>query len=398
MTNAADTKKKVAPAGFVRTKEVRFAAGDFQTVMITPFSTDGWHPIGLEMLCFGDEINEGGELLAFILEAAGDKAETIDYDALLKCKVMEGVVKTVYTPGIMASESELVLVSGENCFPLTYDVETSSFLVGNLKGKLTERTYKRADDTEGRAVAVLFSPDNPDLKVKYEIPFIFKKMELLSELIADGVEICKELFEYILSDPNPDSESAGVAGIANLLLPTLGSSGERKKLFELGLGEWKVKAWNLLEPSAESNFPANYEIFLEGMAGEKVEGSYYTNKALTATLNQMGNAIKKMKRQLKLIITDIRPFGQSYAVSASLQLIPETDLVKMRSAAVEAPRLPEARRPENAAEFMRTLQPIDVDVVPVEVKAVEAQPVEAQPKTEGETEGGENPDYDPIPF
>lgn len=383
MTNATG-KGKVAPSGFVPTRKIRFLKEDFQTVLMTPFDNDGWFPVGLEMLCLGD-VDEGGELLAFLVEAAGEKTDTIDYDALLKCKVNSGVVESVYTPGIMGTDGALCLVSGENHFLLTYDAENQAFLVGNLKGKIAERTYDRADDTKGVAMMIVLTPTNQDLRVQYEIPFILKKQAAVREILGDGVEPSKELFEFLLS-------KEGVEGIANLLLQTLGSGGDRKKLHELGLGEWKVKGWNLLESAEGSEFPPNYELFLEGFDGTKIDGSYYTNKSLTKALKQMGEVVKRLGRQLKLIITDIRPFGQHYAVSATLQLIPEANPTMMKSAAVAAPQLAAARRPENAAEFMRTLQPIDVEVVPVAAIEGEATTGEAT------ATATDNPDYDPIPF
>ncbi len=357
-----------AKAQFVPTRTVRFQKTNFQTVLSMEFPSDGWHLIPLDYLIQGEgdsQVDEGAELVSFVVEAAGESE--IDYDALLKCRVIDGVVDAIYTPGVMGADGHLYLVSGDNRFLIKYDAESQRFLVGNLKGKLTERTYKRADNSEGKAVSIQFVPDNKDLKVVYDVPFVLKKWEDIAHKLPEGAIVSQELFEWVLQEQ-------GAELLSDILLQTLGGSGggSIQKLPSLGQGEWKLVDWVKRESQKPKDgkdiLPPNYQLFLTKMNGEPLPDTYFSNKAVSDQLNAMTKVFRDylaQGRELKLKITDIYKVGQYDAAKATIQLLaPTAAAVGMKSAAVADPMLPQARV-KDAAEFMRTLNPIDTEAVEV---------------------------------
>lgn len=356
-------------AQFVPTRTIRFQKTNFQTVLSMEFPSDGWHLIPLDYLIQGEgdsQVDEGAELVSFVVEAAGEGSE-IDYDGLLKCRVIDGVVDAIYTPGVMGADGHLYLVSGDNRFLIEYDAESQRFLVGNLKGKLTERIYKRADDSEGKAVSIQFTPDNKDLKVIYDVPFVLKKWEDIAHKLPEGAIVSQELFEWVLQEQ-------GAELLANILLQTLGGSGggSIQKLPSLGMGEWKLIDWVKRESQkpkdGEKPLPPNYQLFLTEMNGKPLPDTYFSNKAVSDQLNAMTKVFRDylgQGRELKLKITDIYKVGQYDAAKATIQLLaPTAAAIGMKSAAVADPMLPQARV-KDAAEFMRSLNPIDTEAVEV---------------------------------
>lgn len=412
---------KFRTSSFVATRNISFPRDGFHTVGCHAFPTDGWHSVGDDLLC-NNYVDDGADLVAFLVEAAGDATETIDYKGLLKCHVVDGVVKSIYTPGIMGDSGKLMLVSGDNRFQIFYNADDETLLLGNLKGKTVENKYKKADGTEGKSVAVVFTPVDVNLKVTYEIPFIMRKWDELKDLLEEGTEISKELFDWLLAENSVES-------VSTLLMQTLGNGEDRKKLYELGCGRWKVLSWEKTKVAADSKYPPNYLLTLATFEGQKIEGAYYTTTSITKALNSMGAYFESQKakgREFQLLITEIRPYNDSFAVTGAIQLVPEVvpEPQQMRSAAVEARQLPQgnATRVQNAAEFMRTLNPIDVPLAPVAPLAEVAQEevnkaaaltaddsgavtIEANAVTSDTTATSENgekkeddPDYDPIPF
>jgi len=356
-------------AQFVPTQTIRFSKTNFQTVLSMEFPSDGWHLIPLDYLIQGEgdsQVDEGAELVSFVVEAAGESE--IDYDALLKCRVIDGVVDAIYTPGVMGADGHLYLVSGDNRFLIEYDADLQRFLVGNLKGRLTEREYKRADESTGKAVSIQFTPNNPDLKVIYDIPFVLKKWEDIAHKLPEGAIISQELFEWVLAEQSSEL-------LANILLQTLGGGGggSIQKLPSLGQGEWKLVDWVKRESQkpkdGEKPLPANYQLFLTKMNGEPLPDTYFSNKAVSDQLNAMTKVFRDylaQGRELKLKITDIYKVGQYDAAKATIQLLaPTAAAVGMKSAAVADPMLPAS-------------QSATVNNV-VDVKAVAT-------------------DYDPVPF
>jgi hypothetical protein len=382
-------------AQFVPTRTIRFQKGNFQTVLSMEFPSDGWHLIPLDYLIQGEgdsRVNEGGELVSFVVEAAGDVEidgeSDIDYDALLKCRVIDGVVDAIYTPGVMGADGQLYLVTGDNRFRIEYDTDSQRFLVGNLKGRLTEREYKRVDESTGKAVSILFTPNNSDLKVVYDIPFVLKKWEDIFHKLPEGAIVSLELFEWILQEQ-------GAELLANILLQTLGGSGSIQKLPSLGEGEWKLVDWVKRESQkpkdGEKPLPPNYQLFLTKMNGEPLPDTYFSNKAVSDQLNAMTKVFRSyiaQGRELKLKITEIYKVGQYDAAKAAIQLLaPTAAAVGMKSAAVADPQLlPQKVLPaQTAAEFIQPMNPIDTEAV--EIKAT--------PIAEVDEKGEE---YDPIPF
>lgn len=332
-------------AQFVPTRTIRFQKTNFQTVLSMEFPSDGWHLIPLDFLIQGEgdsQVDEGAELVSFVVEAAGESE--IDYDALLKCRVIDGVVDAIYTPGVMGADGQLYLVSGDNRFRIEYDKDSQRFLVGNLKGRLTEREYKRADESTGKAVSIQFIPNNPDLKVIYDIPFVLKKWEDIADKLPESASVSQELIEWVLNETE-----AGLDLLADILLQTLGGSGggNIQKLPSLGMGEWKLIDWVKRESQkpkeGEKPLPPNYQLFLTKMNGEPLPDTYFSNKAVSDQLNAMTKVFRDylaQGRELKLKITDIYKVGQYDAAKATIQLLALTAAVGMKSAAVADPMLP----------------------------------------------------------
>lgn len=373
--------------GFVPTKKVSFPRDGFQTIRTTAFANDGYHAIPLEMLC-NDYVDEGGELAAFLFEASG--GANIDYESILKCHVEGGVVKNVYVPGIMGGDDKLFLVSGDNQFEMTLDSENQQLILGSLRGKLQEKEYKKADGTDGKSVSVLFTPQDKNLKVIYEIPFIIRKWDELKELLEGGAEISKELFDWLLS------QNDGIKAISSFLMQTLGSGGDRKKLYELGLGRWRVRGWKKIQAPADSKYPPNYLLKLEDFEGVELPGEFYTNKSITQALDSMGaffSAQKANGRDIQLLITDIRPFGEHFAVTGGIQVAPQiVNQDMMKSAAVGQDQLPQSKVPP-----AQTV--IDVSSQSVTAVTIDVPTATTTATTTAATVVDDNDhDYDPIPF
>lgn len=378
---------------FVPTKTIKFTKNSFQTVVSMAFPTDGWHLIPLDALVQGEgenQVDEGGELVAFIVEAAGNAIKPIDYEALLKCKVSKGVVESIYTPGIMGADDSLYLVSGENRFPVYVDKESQKFRVGNLTGSLAEREYERADGTTGKSISVFFYCNNPDLKVNYSIPLVFKKWEDIADLLPDSESISKELLLWILQEH-------GVSVLSQILLQTLSSSGtgggHTKKLPELGIGCWRLIDWQKLDPAAkkgtgtEKPLPSNYRLTLQSFEGRNM-GSFYSNKGITEQLNTMSPCFRELLsegRELQLRISDIYKVGQYDAATAAIQLRPPT-AANMKSANVTGTRQLSGSQP-----FDVTSTALDPDIYDVD-QPVRAVPIDTDPGSNYDSE------YDPIPF
>lgn len=386
-------------AQFIPTQTIRFQKNNFQTVLSMAYDRDGFHTISLEDLVKGEgksQIDEGSHIAGFVVEAAGET--DVDYEAVLKCKVVDGMVESIYTPGIMGAEDKLYLVSGENRFPITYDAENDRFVVGKLTGKLTEREYDRADGSKGRAVSVLFAPNDKNLKVIYDIPVIFQKWEKIAHKLPEGAEVSKELVDWILGEEwveIPDDKGIGVKLLSSIILPTLGSGGgDIQKLPELGEGKWKLIDWVKMPQQApkkdgEKPLPASYKLFLSDFNGVPLPNAYYSNKAIQEQLDTMTPTFRgylEEGRELQLKTGVPYKVGQYNAIKAVIQLLPpNAGAVGMKSAAVEAFKLPQSTV-KDAAEFMRGMNPIDAEAV-----EVHATPSDTESTTETEA-------YDPIPF
>lgn len=371
---------------FIPTQTIRFQKNNFQTVLSMAYDRDGFHTISLEDLVKGEgknQIDEGSHIAGFVVEAAGD-AE-VDYESILKCKVIDGMVESIYTPGIMGAEEKLYLVSGDNRFPITYDAEIDRFVVGRLTGKLTEREYDRADGTKGRAVSVLFAPNDKNLKVIYDIPVIFQKWEKIASKLPEGAEISKELVDWILGEEwveIPEDKGVGVKLLASIVLPTLGSgSSDVQKLPLLGEGVFKLVDWVKMPQQApkkegEKPLPASYQLFLTDFSGTPLPNAFYSNKAIQEQLDAMSPTFRgylEEGRELQLKTGSPFKVGQYDAIKAVIQLLPpNAGAIGMKSAAVADLQLPQSKS-------------ATVDAVEVKATAVdeEVAVVEA---------------YDPIPF
>lgn len=389
-------------AKFIPTQEIRFQRNNFQTVLSSYFDRDGYHEISLEDLVKGEgesQIDEGANLAGFIVEAAG--GEEIDFSAVLKCKVTDGMVEAVYTPGIMGAKEKLFLVAGENRFPLHYDAENDRFVVGNMTGKLTERQYDRADGTKGRAVSVMFAPNDKNLKVVYDIPVIFKKWENIADKLPEGAEISKELVDWILGEEwveIPEDKGIGVKLLSSIILQTLGgAAGDVKKLPELGEGVFKLLDWVKMPQQQPKNkedkpFPPSYQLFLADMNGNPLPNAYYSNKGIQEQLEAMSHTFSGyLKEGRELQLKTGKPFkvGQYDAIKGLIQLLPPTaGAVGMKSAAVELNKLPQSKQSLKPADGAA----VDVTATAVDVTATAVDPVE-QAKQAEKAEA-----YDPIPF
>lgn len=375
-------------AKFIATEEVRFQRNNFQTVLSSYFERDGYHEISLEDLVKGEgdsQIDEGAKIAGFIVEAAG--GEEIDFTAVLKCRVVDGVVEAIYTPGIMGAEDKLLLVAGENRFPLKYDATNDRFVVGNMTGRLTERQYDRADGTKGRAVSVMFVPNDKNLKVVYDIPIIFQKWENIAAKLPEGAEISKELVDWILGEEwveVPEDKGIGVKLLSSIVLQTLGGSGDVEKLPQLGEGIFKLTDWIKMPAKPpkkdEKPLPASYQLFLSDMNGNPLPNAYYSNQGIREQLDAMSPTFRAyLKEGRELQLKTGKPFkvGQYDAIKAIIQLLPLTaGAVGMKSAAVELNKLPQSKQ---------SLTP--ADGLAVDVTATATTTVENNEEA-----------YDPIPF
>jgi hypothetical protein len=380
-------------AQFIPTQTIRFQKNNFQTVLSMAYDRDGFHTISLEDLVKGEgksQIDEGSHIAGLVVEAAGETE--VDYEAVLKCKVIDGMVDAIYTPGIMGAEDKLFLVSGDNRFPITYDSENDRFVVGQLTGKLTEREYDRADGSKGRAVSVLFAPNDKNLKVIYDIPVIFQKWEKIADKLPEGAEVSKELVDWILGEEwveIPEDKGIGVKLLSSIVLPTLGSGGilTHQKLPELGEGAWKLADWVKMPQQApkkdgEKPLPASYQLFLSDFNGVPLPNAYYSNKAIQEQLDTMTPTFRgylEEGRELQLKTSSPYKIGQYNAIKAVIQLLPPSaGAVGMKSAAVELKKLPQSKQ---------SLQPADGSAVDVTATTVVNENVEAKA-----------PNYDPLPF
>lgn len=361
---------KINATGFIPTRTIAFSGSLFPSCTLHRYPSDGWHSVGVEKLCIGD-INEGADLLCFLTEAAGQKG-TVDYDSLLRVKVEDNMVQSVYAPGIMGGEKSLWLVSGDNKFELIVDVENSIFTVGELTGRLKEKTYKRFDESEGVSVAIAFTPNDPRNKVIYEVSLIHKRREDLARLFgSESIVISKELIEHLLkTEEEALDDKAGVQAVSNTLLQVLGASNDRKKLHTLGANTyWEVIDFEKIVQTADAKYPPNYALTLKGEDGKRLEGSYYTNKALTDQLNKLGSVLKG--KRLALLIGAINPYNDSFTVKACLQLLEEPirDPATLRSAAAPVVGLPQSKpkalagTPESAIDVESVNAP-DYDSLP----------------------------------
>lgn len=389
-----------AKAQFIPTKTVKLGRENFQTVVSMCFESDGWHLIGLEDLVKGEgegQIDEGAEISGLIVEAAGD--QEIDWTGILKCRVIDGVVTAIYTPGIMGTEDKLMFVGGDNRFPIHYDDKSDVFILGNMTGRLSEREYLRADGSQGRAVSIMFAPMNKDLKVIYDVPLVFQQFEKIADKLPEGGEISRELVDWILGeewieDPESKDKGLGVKLLSSILLPTLGGgAGDTLKLPTLGKGVFKLVNWVKMpqQPAKkdEKQLPASYQLFLTDMNNNPLPNAYYSNQGIGRQLNAMSSTFRQnLEKGGELQLRTGEPFkvGQNDAIQAVIQLLPPTTgAVGMKSAAVQSPQLPQGQTKE-AAEFMRSASPVDAEAV-----EIVATPIKGETK---ETDV----DYDPVPF
>jgi hypothetical protein len=324
--------------GFIPTKTIVFAGSMFPSCTIRQYPADGWHPVHADALCLGD-INEGADLYSFLLEAAGDDGK-VDETSLLRVKVQGDMVTAVYAPGIMGGDKSLWLVSGDNKYELEFNVVAKTFKVGNITGRLIEKIYQTSDESTSVFVSIAFTPNNPAVKVIYEVPLIKKRREVIAEILGDdNITVSKELIEHLLETVGATpQEKAGVQAVSDLLLQVLGSTNNRKKLHILGENSfWYVRDYAKIKQPENAKFPPNWELWLQDANGVDMEGSYTTNKDLTNCFNKLGDVFKG--RRLILLVGDIRPYNSHFTVKASIQMIdehrrPET----LRSAAVPPQR------------------------------------------------------------
>lgn len=383
-----------AKAQFIPTKTVKLTREDFQTVVSMYFESDGWHLIGLEDLVKGEgdaQIDEGAEILGLITEAAGDAAGDIDWTGILKCRVIDGVVTAIYTPGIMGAEDRLLFVSGDNRFPIHYEASTDVFLLGNMTGRLSEREYLRADGSKGRAVSIMFAPNNKDLKVIYDVPLVFQQFEKIADKLPEGAEISRELVDWMLGEEwveLPEEKGSGVKLLSSILLPTLsGGMGDVLKLPTLGKGVFKLVDWIKMpqQPAKkdEKQLPASYKLFLTDMNDNPLPNAYYSNQGIRRQLEAMSSTFRQdLEKGRELQLRTGEPFkvGQNDAIQAVIQLLPpNAGAIGMKSAAVQSPQLPQGQT-KDAAEFMRSAEAVEVTATPI-----------------GETTKTDI-DYDPVPF
>jgi hypothetical protein len=330
-----------------------------------------------------------------LVEASGD--QEIDWEGILKCKVTDGIVTAIYTPGIMGAEDKLLFVSGDNRFPIHYEANADVFLLGDMKGRLSELGYERADGSKGRAVSILFAPNNKDLKVIYDVPLVFQQFEKIADKLPEGAEISRELVDWILSEEwveLPEDKGSGVKLLSSILLPTLGGGmGDVFKLPTLGEGAFKLVDWVKMaqQPAKkdEKQLPASYQLFLTDMDNKPLPNAYYSNQDIRRQLDAMSATFRQyLKEGRELQLRTQKPYkvGQYDAIKAVIQLLPPTaGAVGMKSAAVQPPQLPQARV-KDAAEFATSANPANTELA-VEVKATSIAGVD---------EKGEA--YDPIPF
>lgn len=386
-----------AKAQFIPTKIVKLTRENFQTIVSMYFETDGWHLIGLEDLVKGEgdsQIDEGAEISGLIVEAAGD--EEIDWAGILKCRVIDGVVTAIYTPGIMGAEDKLLFVSGDNRFPIHYEASTDVFLLGNMTGRLSEREYERADGSKGRAVSIMFAPNNKDLKVIYDVPLVFQQFEKIADKLPEGAEISRELVDWMLGEEwveLPEDRGAGVKLLSSILLPTLGGGGDVLKLPTLGEGVFKLVDWVKMPQQPvkkdEKQLPASYQLFLTDMSNNPLPNAYYSNQDIRRQLEVMSPTFRQhLKEGRELQVRTQKPYkvGQYDAIKAVIQLLPPTvGAVGMKSAAVQSPQLPQGQT-RDAAEFIRSVNLVDTEAVEVTATSIESE----AKKTDI--------DYDPVPF
>jgi hypothetical protein len=383
-----------AKAQFIPTKTIKLTRENFQTIVSMYFESDGWHLIGLEDLVKGEgdsQIDEGAEISGLIVEAAG--SEVIDWEGILKCKVTDGVVTAVYTPGIMGAEDKLMFASGDNRFPIHYEGNADVFLLGNMTGRLSEREYERADGSKGRAVSIMFAPNNKDLKVIYDIPLVFQQLEKIADKLPEGAEISRELVNWILGEDwveLPEDKGVGVKLLSSILLPTLGGGmGDVLKLPTLGEGVFKLIDWvKMPQQPSKREMPVSYQLFLTDVDNNPLPNAYYSNQDIRRQLDVMSPTFRQhLKEGRELQVRTQKPYkvGQYDAIKAVIQLLPPTaGATGMKSAAVQSPQLPQGQT-KDAAQFIQLVNPVDTEAV--EVKATPIAGVD---------EKGEA--YDPIPF
>lgn len=386
---------------FIATKTVRLTKEDFQTVFSMYFEEDGWPLIGIKDLLKGkgdSQIDEGAEISGLIVEAAGDAAGDIDWTAILKCRVIDGIVTAIYTPGVMGAEDKLMFVSGDNRFPIHYEQKSNIFLLGDMTGRLSEREYLRADGSKGRAVSIMFTPNNKGLKVIYDIPLVFQQFEKIADKLPEGAEISRELVDWMLGeewveDPENKDKGLGVKLLSSILLPTLGGgTGDTLKLPTLGEGAFKLVNWVKMpqQPAKkdEKQLPASYQLFLTDMNNNPLPNAYYSNQDIRRQLDVMSPVFRQhLKEGRELQVRTQKPYkvGQYDAIKAVIQLLPpNAGAVGMKSAAVQSPQLPQGQV-KDVAEFRRSANPVDAEAV-----EVTATPIGEAKKTDV--------DYDPVPF
>lgn len=381
-----------AKAQFIPTKTVKLTRENFQTVVSMYFESDGWHLIGLEDLVKGEgdsQIDEGAEISGLIVEAAGE--QEIDWTGILKCRVIDGVVTAIYTPGIMGAEDKLMFVSGDNRFPIHYDEKSDVFILGNMTGRLSEREYLRADGSQGRAVSIMFAPMNKDLKVIYDVPLVFQQFEKIADKLPDGAEISRELVDWILGEEwveFSEDKGSGVKLLSNILLPTLGGGGDVLKLPTLGEGAFKLVDWIKMpqQPAKkdEKQLPASYQLFLTDISNNPLPNAYYSNQDIRKQLDAMSPVFRQhLKEGRELQVRTQKPYkvGQYDAIKAVIQLLPpNAGAVEMKSAAVKSPQLPQGQV-KDAVGFMRSAEAVEVTATPIESEAKKT-----------------DVDYDPVPF
>ena len=373
-----------AKGQFIATKTVKLTRENFQTVVSMYFESDGWHLIGLEDLVKGEGdslIDEGAEIAGLLAEAAGDKE--IDWTGILKCRVIDGIVTSIYTPGVMGADDKLLFVSGDNRFPIHYEANADVFLLGDMTGRLSEREYVRADGSKGRSVSIMFAPNNKDLKVIYDVPLVFQQFEKIANKLPEGAEISRELVDWILGEEWVDNaedtdKGLGIKLLSNILLPTLGGGmGDVLKLPTLGEGVFKLVDWIKMpqQPAKkdEKQLPASYQLFLTDMDNNPLPNVYYSNQDIRRQLDVMSPTFRQyLKEGRELQVKTQKPYkvGKYDAIKAVIQLLPPTaGAVGMKSAAVQSPQLPQSRV-KNVAEYITSANPVETEAIEVKVTPI----------------------------
>lgn len=203
-----------------------FEKPQFPSLMCQEFETGEWHEVGVSYL----SPEEQAGLIDLVTEAGLINNPNYDPEKLLLVKAADGILVEVYGPCFFSNDNNIILKVGST--QSTVIQKGDRITVGILSGKISCQTKTRLDGSEYPICTVnLMSPD----KVFYRV-----RVALKDASMAD-IEAC------LLGEEE------------NSLLPYLAPvpSGALK-MYQLGIGEWSVKAIS----ASEGQFGISYKLHL----------------------------------------------------------------------------------------------------------------------------------------